>query len=547
MLDDKYITTAGFVSPPGGSVLPSYKRIAHHYFRLRLLQSEILQVLQHRQTQQVRASGASRRFEFMHTRLPCPFLQEFHSFQSWRADIDYRLWCWKEEAPSQLNTGVQFSPLFLELNYWQAVIMLYRQSLTVPPVLADELGPTNGDVQSHSFINLEEREDEERIFLRVAEAGQKVLKLYRQLHRVHLVNYTFLATHHLFMAGIQHFPQPRATMLTGIRHLISVRNLALSNRPQSSGKEYLKTAITLHRSRAQAVSLTPVQSLDDVDFTVLAATSVLGDLIEKCPPAVACRDAFDRMSKATIQMCLSTTGFGSQALDAGLPRKAQPTGLSSSLLSDHNTMPIDPSLSDATHEQPGFSPSSRKTRRPQPHFDMDFKDLFRDHESGQTSKTLHPMPSPQQSLSPSLKHEQTYHTTASRVPPRRHQTQKQHQPSSTTTTATATSSSPLLPHQRQQSQPQVSPYQISNQLPYTTFAQSIQSAYPDVGSFSNLDFLDSFPVCSEGVEGGGPGGAANTDAAADGLDLGFGLELDANHDWADGNGIDLFDGFFFRG
>jgi len=70
-------------------------------------------------------------------------------------------------------------------------------------VLAGELGATNGDVSSPSMVNIEEQEDEERVFLKVAEAGQKVLKLYRQLHRVHLVNYTFLATHHLFMAGKQ--------------------------------------------------------------------------------------------------------------------------------------------------------------------------------------------------------------------------------------------------------------------------------------------------------------------------------------------------------
>ena len=81
--------------------------------------------------------------------------------------------------------------------------MLYRQSLSVPSVLAGELGATNGDVSSPSMVNIEEREDEEQVFLKVAEAGQKVLKLYRQLHRVHLVNYTFLATHHLFMAGKQ--------------------------------------------------------------------------------------------------------------------------------------------------------------------------------------------------------------------------------------------------------------------------------------------------------------------------------------------------------
>lgn len=34
--------------------------------------------------------------------------------------------------------------------------------------------------------------------------------------------------------------------------------------------------------------------------------------MEKCPPAEACRDAFDRMSKATVKMCQSTTGFGSR-------------------------------------------------------------------------------------------------------------------------------------------------------------------------------------------------------------------------------------------
>lgn len=80
--------------------------------------------------------------------------------------------------------------------------MLYRQSLTVPAVLAEELRATNEDIQSPSMVQIEEREDQETVFLKVAEAGQKVLKLYRQLHRIHLVNYTFLATHHLFMAGM---------------------------------------------------------------------------------------------------------------------------------------------------------------------------------------------------------------------------------------------------------------------------------------------------------------------------------------------------------
>lgn len=137
----------------------------------------------------------------MHTKLPSPFLARFESFRAWRSDIDRRLLEWKDSAPTQMDAGVQFSPLFLELNYWQALIMLYRQSLVVPSGLQNELGNTDADVGSPSMASLEEREDEDLVFLKVAEAGQKVLKLYRQLHRVHLVNYTFLATHHLFMAG----------------------------------------------------------------------------------------------------------------------------------------------------------------------------------------------------------------------------------------------------------------------------------------------------------------------------------------------------------
>jgi hypothetical protein len=187
MLDDKFITKEGFLEPAEYQEKTSYKFVARHYFRLRLLQSEILQVLQHRQAQQARTLGANQGNEFMHTKLPSPFLVKFDSFRSWRVDIDRRLLEWKDSAPTQLDAGVQFSPLFLELNYWQAVIMLYRQSLVVPTGLASELGGADGNVGSPSVVNIDEREDEEVVFLKVAEAGQKVLKLYRQLHRVHLV------------------------------------------------------------------------------------------------------------------------------------------------------------------------------------------------------------------------------------------------------------------------------------------------------------------------------------------------------------------------
>ena len=200
LLDDEYITPTGFNAPATGTQF-SYKHVTYHYIRLRLLQSEMLQVLQHQQAQVARAGGANQRNPYMHTSLPSPFLAKFDSFRSWRIDIDKRLWEWKSSAPTKRETGVDFSLEFLELNYWQCVIMLYRQSLSVPPMFEGEYN-TSDEVQSPSVHNVELREDAERVFLKVAEAGQRVLRLYRQLHRVHLVNYTFLATHHLFMAGI---------------------------------------------------------------------------------------------------------------------------------------------------------------------------------------------------------------------------------------------------------------------------------------------------------------------------------------------------------
>jgi hypothetical protein len=200
ILDDKYITKAGFLAPPAAPE-PCYKRVAFHYLKLRFLQSEILQVLQYKQTQIARSHGQNMNNPEMHIRLPSPFLIKFDSFRSWRIDIDRRLWQWKETAPTKEQTGVLFSTDFLELNYWQAIILLYRQSLSVPAMFEGEYH-TSKEVNSPSGYPAELKEDEDRIYLKVAEAGQKIIRLYRGLHLKGLVSYTYLSTHHLFMAGI---------------------------------------------------------------------------------------------------------------------------------------------------------------------------------------------------------------------------------------------------------------------------------------------------------------------------------------------------------
>lgn len=98
----------------------------------------------------------------------------------------------------------------------------------------------------------------------------------------------------------------------------------------------------------------------DVNFTVLAATSVLGDLIDKCPPAEACRDAFERMSNATVKMCQSAVGFGSQVTFTNEMQDDPP-------LIPHFDAPMPP-------PQSGFQNAG--SSRPPPTFDYNLKDLF---------------------------------------------------------------------------------------------------------------------------------------------------------------------------
>ena len=494
LLDDEYITQAGFVPPIGVEGEPSYKHAAHHYFRLRLLQSEILQVLQHQQAQQARAGGANRRNPYMHTDLPSPFLVKFGSFRNWRADIDQRLWEWKSSTPTKRETGVAFSVEFLELNYWQCVIMLYRQSLSVPHIFEGEFN-TSDEVNSPNVHNVELREDEERVFLKVAEAGQKVLRLYRQLHRVHLVNYTFLATHHLFMAGI--------SFLYAIWHSPNVRSrLVSSSIPKMS---MLTNEI--------------IQTMDEVDFTILAATSVLGDLIEKCPPAEACRDAFDRMSKATVQMCMSTTGFSSsaQGLNTRSHSSRNPhSDTSEPFMSSNNNIP-----------RSSRGPQSRR----KPHFDMGLNDLL-----GSTGPTT-------QLSYPPVKNEMDY----TNQQPTKHQRTGSHSvghspidyaTSPTLSNIDASAIDPSL-------LPSPSLANFSPNAPYQTPLPQLQNDLPF--PFPNAPGMDFLAADDWEMTNADGGAAPNVQGGWNG-DLGMGLGWEGmDHDFSEGGAVDIFDGFFFGG
>ena len=335
LLDDRYITPNGFLRKEHDPSEPTYKRVAYHYFHLRVLQSEIIQVLQYQQAQTSLAASTEKNHPLLSADLPSPFLSKFDSFRTWRINIDRRLYKWKTAMPPKLGNGVAFSTEFLELNYWQCIIMLYRQSLSVPPEFEGEYH-TSKEVNNLSPYNSELRGDEDRVFLKVAEAGQRILRLYRQLHLIGLVNYTYLATHHLFMAGISY--------LYAIWHSPIVRSRLVCSCPHFCEK------VTLCGCRRLLI-IDCVQSMDEVDFTILAATSVFSDLIDKCPPAEACRDAFDRTAKATIKMANSTGGFGQTVLYQDDQATRQPRATADGQRLDWDLSPSDasPSLSATTN------------------------------------------------------------------------------------------------------------------------------------------------------------------------------------------------------
>ncbi|KKK20367.1 putative C6 transcription factor (UaY) [Aspergillus rambellii] len=493
VLEDKYITKSGITMAPSGA--PSYKHAAFHYFKLRLLQSEIQDVLQYQQARFARQRTPYSAKNFMRADIMSPFLQGFDSFRSWRKDVHRRLAEWQQSAPTPQDTGVRFSVEFLELNYWQAVIMLYQQSLTVPAELADELSPAE-EVSSPSFSQVDE-DDEDDIYYKVAEAGQKVIRIYRQMHRVRLVNYTYLATHHIFMAGL--------SFLYAIWH-----------------SPWVRSRLTL----------------DEVDFTVLAATSVLGDLMHKCPPAEACRDAFDRMSKATIEMSLSTTGFGSQ-VDLGQIRA------SASAARQANAMHSSRSRQYASRQRHGPARRQIQVRqsRPVPRFDMNLGDLFGDSGSvperqGSSSirKPVPPFPVSETS-DPNFATDRSARPASQRTPSMEYYGNYE--------TSVYYGNSP---------QPNGSP---SSAGPATAGPQ-FQPADPENPSGMGLDFLeyDSSGIerqmsmgsdenpdyNSHGISSLGHGAEHSV-----GIDLGFGMAVDFQHDWSENAHYDLLEGYFFGG
>lgn len=208
------------------------------------------------------------------------------------------------------------------------------------------------------------------------------------------------------------------------------------------------------------------------------------------------------MSKATVKMCVTTTGFGSQVRFA---RQRQDDD--SPILPQHN------------FDQRNPPPSNFSTMgsRPPPQFDYDLKTLF--SEDAQSGRMFH-RPSqtwqaPLLSIAPNQAPTYAYTSSDASTP-------------STLSTLSTTAANP----QQTQMAPPNQPFD-SSLLP-TSFPLS-DDINNGPTAYDNYDF--DFLMNND---------TTNTAAVFSG-DVGANLGFDGQHDWAEGGGQlpDLFGGFFF--
>ncbi|KAK9476618.1 fungal-specific transcription factor domain-containing protein [Lipomyces japonicus] len=214
-LDDVFITFEGIATPPD-STPPSYKQVAVHIFQIRRLQSEIQTILYER------------------AELP----RRFSSLREWQTNMSIRLEEWHRSCPkSSKDMNCNFNLSFLDINFHQTRLLLHGICPAIP------------------------RPSIEAFFI-IADASEKVIRAYQQLHGEKNINYTWMAVHTLFMAGTSY--------LYCLYHSKEVRSLT---------------------------------RMDAIDFHTMACIHVLTAMVDKCDAAAACRDTFELLTAAILRMC----------------------------------------------------------------------------------------------------------------------------------------------------------------------------------------------------------------------------------------------------
>lgn len=306
--------------------------------------------------------------------------------------------------------------------------------------------------------------------------------------------------------------------------------------------------------------------MDEVDFTILAANSVLTDLIDKCPPAEACRDAFDRTAKATVKMANNNGGFGSPNYTLGpgkRPKRAR-TG------HDENHMDWSPRSESAS--------VPTKQRRHLPRASSDLNQIGEFHSNGSLAEVMNSVvatPAPgdmprlqsttfRRSAMNTIKPEPDGFSLMTNVPPA---------PLSTGSTSDIAMTPPSLGNMRPSPTMPNSAVSIASPTSSLTptasnhfstpmqttpgpgsTTNSVESSMAGFGYVNQNNPVTSMPPPGpinfadlQGMEFLQSLQGAPTDNEAE-MDLGFGLGWEGiHHNFNDGQQVDLFEGFFFGG
>jgi hypothetical protein len=273
--------------------------------------------------------------------------------------------------------------------------------------------------------------------------------------------------------------------------------------------------------------------MDEVDFTVLAATSVFTDLMEKCPPAEACRDAFDRTVKATIKMANSTGGFGQKPrphhrLDwsrgATVDTSSQISGSSKHKHAHRGS--IEQLAADLSSVSDAYSNSASPSSLPPFQKQQQYHRLKA--EPSETSSggfsMMRNLPAPPRS---------TASGGSADIPGA---TPEAIDPSLVGSPVGGQTSSPIIGMARPA---------FAQQQQGDVFGSGAMGGGGGFGDLRGIDFL-------QGLDGGAGGGGLDDTTGdfnfGEQMDLGFGLGWEGlHHDFSEGQQVDLFDGFFFGG
>jgi hypothetical protein len=295
-------------------------------------------------------------------------------------------------------------------------------------------------------------------------------------------------------------------------------------------------------------------TLDDVDFTVLAATSVLDDLVVFCPPAKNLRDAFSKMTKTTIKMCIATTGFGSQVSVDKIQTPGATPSSSSMLSANMNSYQTTPQPRTAANPNFAYAPQDQQQQQMygqirKPKFDVeDWSNLFspEDMEARMTQSFGQRLAQlsaqrPTQQFGPGRQagFSATGELNSGGLPV---------DPSLMPMGGAARGQSPFPPGSAN-AQQQAVDHAAANSL------QGLQSPWSD-----SLDFLDNISLPDQTTNAGTVPAVSVGGVAASGqapfvpstLDMGVGFGWDGSVPgaiWDDGDTapVDMFDGFFFGG